>query len=88
MDTRGFFTVNGSQTLGDLDFAFGLGALDWGHHLLSFGDTSHGTFFGSKCENATASCYSIDDQLTATLIGAFGVHLGPADSSSASRCRS
>jgi outer membrane protein OmpA-like peptidoglycan-associated protein len=79
MDTRGFFTVNGSQTLGDLDFAFGLGALDWGHHLLSFGNTSNGSFFGSKCNNAGMPCYSVDDVLTATLIGAIGVHVGPAD---------
>jgi OmpA-OmpF porin, OOP family len=79
MDTRGFFTVNGSQTLGDLDFAFGLGALDWGHHLLSFSPSTNASFFGSKCNNATTPCYSVDDILTATLIAAVGVHVGPAD---------
>jgi len=79
MDSRGYFTVNASQTLGDKDVAFGLGALDWGHHLLSFGDTSNGSFFGSKCSGSTAPCYSVDDILTATLIGAVGLHIGPAD---------
>src|ERR1700744_6141256 len=79
MDTRGFFTVNGSQTLGDLDFAFGLGALDWGDHVLSFGDTSKGSFFGSGCASWVMPCYSVDDELTATLIGAIGIHVGPAD---------
>ena len=30
MDSRGYFTVNASQVLGDKEFSFGLGALDWG----------------------------------------------------------
>jgi outer membrane protein OmpA-like peptidoglycan-associated protein len=62
MDSRGYLTVNASQTLGDKEVSFGLGALDWGHHLLSF-----------QSGNNT---YTIDDSVTATLVGAFGLHLG------------
>jgi len=79
IDSRGYLTVNASQTLGDKELSFGLGALDWGHHVLSFGETSHGSFFGSKCSGATAACYSIDNIVTATLIAAFGIHVGPAE---------
>jgi hypothetical protein len=79
MDSRGYFTVNASQTLGDKDVAFGLGALDWGHHLLAFGDQDGGSFFGSKCSANAGPCYSVDNIVTATLIGAFGLKLGPAD---------
>src|ERR1700729_795852 len=79
MDSRGYFTVNASQTLGDKDVAFGLGALDWGHHLLAFGDQDGGSFFGSKCSANSGPCYSVDNIVTATLIGAFGFKLGPAD---------
>ena len=65
MDSRGYITVNASQTLGDREVSFGIGALDWGHHLLSF--------------NAGPNNYTVDNMLTATLIGAFGVHAGPAE---------
>ena len=52
---------------------FGLGALDWGHHLLTFGN-------GDDCGKVGAApCYSVDNMLTATLIGAFGIHAGPAE---------
>src|SRR5512141_1438342 len=78
IDSRGYLTVNASQTLGDKELSFGLGALDWGHHLLAFGDTGQGSFFGSKCGTA-AACYSIDNIVTATLIAAFGIHAGPAE---------
>ncbi|MBV8759112.1 MAG: OmpA family protein [Deltaproteobacteria bacterium] len=73
MDSRGYITVNASQVLGDKELSFGLGALDWGHGLLHFGDTS-------TCDKGTgAPCYSIDNMITATLIGAFGIHAGPAE---------
>src|SRR3954470_10516641 len=65
MDSRGYLTVNASQTLADGELSFGLGSLDWGHHLLRL--------------DANGRSYSIDDMLTATLIAAFGVHLGPAE---------
>ncbi len=72
IDSRGYFTVNASQVLGDKDVSFGLGSLDWGHGLLKFG--------GNTCTASTgAACYRVNDILTATLIGAFGIHAGPAE---------
>src|SRR5882672_11727455 len=65
MDSRGYLTVNASQVLGDKEISFGLGALDWGHSLL-------------KLDNM-GNTYSIDDMIGATLIGAFGIHVGPAE---------
>jgi OOP family OmpA-OmpF porin len=65
MDSRGYITVNASQVLGDRELSFGLGALDWGHHLLSF--------------NNGPNTYAVDSIVTATLIGAFGIHAGPAE---------
>src|SRR5258706_12030378 len=74
MDSRGYITVNASQVLGDRELSFGLGALDWGHHLLTLGDDSC-----SKTPNGGPACYSIHNVITATLIGAFGVKAGPAE---------
>ncbi|HEX2689991.1 MAG TPA: OmpA family protein [Kofleriaceae bacterium] len=65
IDSRGYLTVNASQVLGDRELSFGLGSLDWGHHLLEL--------------NANGNSYSIDNMITATLIGAIGVHIGPAE---------
>ncbi|HEX8108893.1 MAG TPA: OmpA family protein, partial [Kofleriaceae bacterium] len=65
MDSRGYLTVNASQVLGDKEISFGLGALDWGHSLLKLDGMGH--------------TYSIDDMIGATLIGAFGIHAGPAE---------
>src|SRR5215471_3381336 len=65
MDSRGYLTVNASQVLGDKELSFGLGALDWGHSLLKL--------------DGNGNTYSIDDMIGATLIGAFGLHLGPAE---------
>ncbi len=65
IDARGYFTVNASQTLGHGELSFGLGSLDWGHQLLRL--------------DAQGSSYSIDHMLTATLIAAIGLHLGPAE---------
>src|SRR5258706_1096013 len=79
MDSRGYLTINASQVLGDKELSFGLGALDWGHHLVSFGNTTGGSFIGSKCAGNMGNCYSIDNIVTATLIGAFGIHAGPAE---------
>jgi OOP family OmpA-OmpF porin len=73
MDSRGYLTVNASQVLGDKEFSFGLGALDWGHHLLQLGD-------GGTCDKSTgAPCYLVNNMITATLIAAFGIHAGPAE---------
>src|SRR5258708_18529802 len=65
IDSRGYLTVNASQVLGDKELSFGMGSLDWGHHLLRL--------------DADGKSYSIDDMITATLIGAVGLHLGPAE---------
>ncbi|HEU4726800.1 MAG TPA: OmpA family protein [Kofleriaceae bacterium] len=65
IDSRGYLTVNASQVLGDRELSFGLGSLDWGHHLLEL--------------DADGKQYSIDNIITATLIGAYGLHLGPAE---------
>ena len=65
IDSRGYLTVNASQVLGDRELSFGLGALSWSHHLLRF-------------DNGGAT-YSVDDVITATLIAAYGVKLGPAE---------
>jgi len=65
MDSRGYLTVNASQMLGHGELSFGLGSLSWGHKLLAF-------------ENGTAT-YSVDDVITATLIAAYGLKLGPLE---------
>jgi outer membrane protein OmpA-like peptidoglycan-associated protein len=65
IDSRGYLTVNASQVLGDHELSFGLGSLDWGHHLLEL--------------DADGKSYSIDDMITATLIAALGLHVGPAE---------
>ncbi|HEY4176508.1 MAG TPA: OmpA family protein [Kofleriaceae bacterium] len=66
MDSRGYITVNASQPLGHGEVSFGLGALDWGHHLLRF-------------DGPAGASYSVDNVLTATLIGAVGAKLGPVE---------
>src|SRR3954462_9005395 len=66
MDSRGYLTVNASQVLGDRELSFGLGSLDWGHGLLQL-DRPGGT------------PYHLDDIISATLIGAYGIHAGPAE---------
>jgi OmpA-OmpF porin, OOP family len=65
IDSRGYLTVNASQTLGDVEVSFGLGALDWGYKLLEFKEGS--------------SEYSVNHMVAATLIGAFGKHIGPLE---------
>src|SRR5437868_6334552 len=65
MDSRGYLTVNASQVLGDRELSFGLGSLDWGRGLLKL--------------NAGNNSYSIDNIISATLIGAFGIHVGPLE---------
>lgn len=62
IDSRGFLTLNASQTLDHGEMSFGLGSLQWGRKLLSF-------------ENGPAS-YSVDNMISATLVGALGLRLG------------
>jgi OmpA-OmpF porin, OOP family len=65
MDSRGYLTINASQVLGDKELSFGLGSLDWGHGLLKL--------------DGNGNTYAIQDIISATLIGAFGLHVGPAE---------
>jgi outer membrane protein OmpA-like peptidoglycan-associated protein len=65
IDSRGYLTVNASQVLGAGELSFGLGSLAWGHHLLEL--------------DANGNSYSIDHMITATLIAAVGLSLGPAE---------
>jgi OmpA-OmpF porin, OOP family len=64
IDSRGYMTVNASEVLGHGELSFGLGSLDWGHRLLEL--------------DADGKSYSIDDMVTATLVAALGLQLGPA----------
>ncbi len=65
MDSRGYLTINASQVLGDRELSFGLGSLDWGHGLLKL--------------DGNGATYSIDNIISATLIGAYGIHAGPLE---------
>jgi outer membrane protein OmpA-like peptidoglycan-associated protein len=62
IDARGYMTVNGSQTLGHGEMSFGLGSLEWGHRLLS---------------NDGRESSPGDNMVSATLVGALGLRLGP-----------
>src|SRR5262245_55269881 len=62
IDSRGYLTLNGTSTLGSGEVSFGLGALEWGRHMLAF-------------QNAGAS-YSVDNVVSATLVGAVGLRVG------------
>jgi OOP family OmpA-OmpF porin len=65
MDSRGYLTVNASQVLGDRELSFGIGSLEWGHHLLEL--------------NGDGKTYSIDNIIQATLIAAYGIKAGPVE---------
>ena len=73
MDSRGYLTVNASQVLGHKELSFGIGALDWGYKMLGFGDAD------SCSAGSGEPCYQINNMVTATLIAAFGLKLGPAE---------
>jgi OmpA-OmpF porin, OOP family len=62
LDSRGYITVNASEVLGHQDVAFGL-VTNWGYNLLRFRDG----------ENE----YKVSNLISPTLIGAFGLELGP-----------
>ncbi|MCX5746249.1 MAG: hypothetical protein NT062_27545, partial [Proteobacteria bacterium] len=65
MDSRGYLTINASQVLGDKEVSFGLGSLDWGHRMLTL--------------DGMGNTYAIDNVITATLVAAVGLHVGPAE---------
>ncbi len=64
LDSRGYITVNASQTLGHLEFSFGL-VTNWGLGVLRF-------------ENGPNS-YEVTNIITPTLVGAVGFRVGPLD---------
>ncbi len=64
MDSRGYITVNASQVLGHNEFSFGL-VTNWGRGLL-------------RLENGDNE-YVVSDIITPTLIGAYGLKLGPVE---------
>ena len=66
IDSRGYLTINASQTLGHKEVSFGLGSLSWGHRLLEF-------------QGDDGAEYLVNDVITATLIAAVGFRVGPAD---------
>ena len=66
IDSRGYLTINASQTLGHKEVSFGLGSLSWGHKLLAF-------------QGDDGAEYLVNDVITATLIAAVGFRVGPAD---------
>ncbi len=62
IDSRGYLTLNGTSMLDHEDLSFGLGSLEWGRHMLEF-------------QNQGAT-YSVDNMVSATLVGAMGLRLG------------
>ncbi len=62
LDSRGYITVNASEVLGHQDVAFGL-VTNWGYNMLRF-------------ENDENS-YKVRNLISPTLIGAYGLDLGP-----------
>ena len=66
IDSRGYLTINASQTLGHKEVSFGLGSLSWGHRLLEF-------------QGDNGADYVVNDVITATLIAAVGFKVGPAE---------
>ncbi|MGE5183992.1 MAG: OmpA family protein [Acidobacteriota bacterium] len=62
IDSRGYLTLNGTSVLGHEELSFGLGALEWGRHLLAF--------------QAPGSSYSVDNVVSATLVAALGLRVG------------
>jgi OOP family OmpA-OmpF porin len=66
LDSRGYVTVNASQVLGHNELSFGL-VFNWSRNLL---------LFEQQAPDAT---YSVENIITPTLVGAYGLKLGPAE---------
>ncbi len=64
VDSRGYITVNASQVLGHKELSFGL-VTNWGRNVLTF-------------ENGDDK-YEVQNVISPTLIGAFGLKFGPAE---------
>jgi len=65
VDSRGYITVNASQVLGHKELSFGL-VTNWGRNVLRF-------------EGGADAEYQVQNVISPTLIGAFGLKLGPAE---------
>ena len=65
VDSRGYVTVNASQVLGHKDVSFGL-VSNWGKNMLRF-------------ESDSGDSYEVSNIFTSTLVGAFGLKLGPVE---------
>ncbi len=66
LDSRGYITVNASQVLGHNELSFGL-VLNWGRNVLVF-ESDDGQ-----------NRYEVQNIITPTLVGAYGLKLGPAE---------
>lgn len=64
IDSRGYVTVNASQVLGHKELSFGL-VTNWGKSVLSLDDGTN--------------TYEVSNMITPTLVGAYGLKLGPAE---------
>jgi len=64
IDSRGYITVNASQVLGHKELSFGL-VTNWGNSVLKF--------------EQGATTYEVLNVISPTIIGAFGLKLGPAE---------
>jgi outer membrane protein OmpA-like peptidoglycan-associated protein len=62
MDSRGYITVNASEVIDHTDVSFGL-VTNWGRNVLRF-------------ENGS-DVYAVENVVSPTLVGAFGLGLGP-----------
>ena len=65
LDSRGYITVNASQVLGHKELSFGL-VFNWSRNLLLF-------------EQDPDISYAVENIITPTLVGAYGLKLGPAE---------
>ncbi|MCP4446951.1 MAG: hypothetical protein GY811_16615, partial [Myxococcales bacterium] len=64
IDSRGYVTVNASQVLGHKELSFGL-VTNWGKSVLTLEDGTN--------------TYEVSNIITPTLVGAYGLKLGPAE---------
>ncbi len=65
IDSRGYITVNASQPLGHKELSFGL-VTNWGHSMLTL-------------EGNGGAKYEVENVISPTLVGAYGLKLGPAE---------
>jgi hypothetical protein len=69
IDSRGYITVNASQTLGHKDISFGL-VTDWGHNILKLDGPAWGM---TPAYQAGNTHYEVTDIISPQLQAAFGL---------------